>query len=94
MHPLYTFITIDTPLYTHYTCIYTIYTPLNTSKHPLNTLNAPYIHPIYTIGAIGSVQKVSINYVSADVRTTSRLAATAVQYGVPLLFSNKLHKVK
>jgi class 3 adenylate cyclase len=44
-------------------------------------------------GAIGSVQKVSINYVSADVRTTSRLAATAVQYGVPLLFSNKLHKM-
>ena len=33
MHPLYTFITICTPMYTIYICIYTTYTPLNTSKH-------------------------------------------------------------
>ena len=41
MYPLYTCITICTPMYTRYhTCIYTIYTP-NTP------LNPPHIHPIY-----------------------------------------------
>ena len=45
MHPLYTFITAFTPMYTRYTCIYTIYTPLNTSKHPLYTLYTPDIQP-------------------------------------------------
>ena len=27
IHPLYTYITIFTPMYTRYTCIYVIYTP-------------------------------------------------------------------
>ena len=40
IHPLYTFITICTPMYTRNTCIYTIYYTPNT---PLNTLHTPYI---------------------------------------------------
>ena len=45
MHPLYTFITAFTPMYTRYTCIYTIYTPLNTSKHTSkHPIYAHYIH--------------------------------------------------
>ena len=44
IHPLYTFITICTPVIHVYQLVYIIYN-LNT---PLNTPHAPYIRPKYT----------------------------------------------
>ena len=47
MHPLYTFITMFTPMYTRYTCIYIMYT-IGIPNTPLNTPYTPYIRPKHT----------------------------------------------